>query len=79
MKTAISYEMIQEYILEHNLTENDSIVLHPADYNTVATEYVIENYITIFRTVEILGVKIVEDATGELRRNHIYVTPLIAS
>jgi hypothetical protein len=79
MKTAISYEMVQEYILENNLAENDVIVLHPADYDTVATEYVIENNITIFRSVEILGVRITEDTTGEVRRNRLYVTPLAAS
>jgi hypothetical protein len=79
MKTAVSYELVQEYILENNLTENDTIVLHPADYDTVATEYVIENNITIFRPVEILGVRIMEDTTGEVRKNHIYVPPLAAS
>jgi hypothetical protein len=79
MKTAVSYEMVQEYILENNLAENDIIVLHPADYDTVATEYVFENNITIFRSVEILGVRIMEDTTGEVRKNHLYVTPLAAS
>lgn len=79
MKTAVSYELVQEYILENNLTDEATIILHPDDYDTVATEYVIENNITIFRPVEILGVRILEDATGEVKRRQIYVPPLAAS
>ena len=79
MKTAVSYEMLQEFILEGNLTENDTIVLHPSDYDIVAIEYVVENNLTIFKPVEILGIRIVEDTSGEVRKNHIYVLPLAAS
>jgi len=79
MKSAVSYELVQEFILENNLTENDTIILHPADYDLVATEYIIENNLTIFRPVEILGTRIVEDTTGEVRKKHIYVMPLAAS
>ena len=79
MRTAVSYDLVQEYILEHNLTEEDTIVLHPDDYDTVATEYVIENNLTIFRPVEILGISILEDPTGEVKRRQIYVPPLAAS
>ena len=79
MKSAVSYEMVQEFILDNNLTENDTIVLHPADYDLVATEYIIENNLTIFRPVEILGTKILEDTSGDVKKNHIYVVPLIAS
>lgn len=79
MKAAVNYELVQEYILENNLTEEDTIMLHPYDYDNVATEYVIENNITIFRPVEILGIRILEDTTGEVRKSEIYVTPLAAS
>ena len=79
MKTAVSYEMVQEYILENNLTDETTIILHPDDYDKVATEYVIENNITIFRSVEILGVRILEDTTGEIKRRQILVPPLAAS
>lgn len=79
MKTALSYEMVQEYILENNLTEKATIILHPDDYDTVATEYVVENDITIFRPIEILGVRVVEDTSGEVKRRHIFVPPLAAS
>jgi len=79
MKTAISYEVLQEFILEGNLSENDTIILHPSDYDNVATEYVVENNLTIFRPVEILGIKVIEDTSGEVRKNNIYIVPLAAS
>lgn len=79
MKTAVSYEMLQEFILEGNLTDNDTILLHPADYDSVATEYITENNLTMFRPVEILGIRIAEDTSGEVRKNNIYVVPLAAS
>jgi hypothetical protein len=79
MKTAISYDTIHEYVIENNLTENDTIILHPSDYDYVATEYIVENSLTMYRPVEILGTRIIEDTTGEIRKNHIYVMPLVAS
>jgi hypothetical protein len=79
MRTAISYELVQEFILDNDLTENDTIILHPADYDLVATEYITENNLTIFRPVEILGTRIIEDTSGEVKKNHIYVVPLVAS
>jgi hypothetical protein len=79
MRSAISYESIQEYVLENGLTENDTIMLHPFDYDVVATEYIIENNLMMYRPVEILGTRIIEDTSGEVRRHDIYVLPLIAS
>lgn len=79
MKTAISYEMLQEFILDNNLTENDTILLHPFDYDLVATEYINENNLSMFRPVEILGTRVLEDTTDEVKRRHIYVMPLVAS
>jgi hypothetical protein len=79
MRTAITYDTVQEYVLEHDLTENNSIVLHPADYDTVAAEYADENNITIFRSFEILGVPVMEDTADEVRKNQILVMHLAAS
>jgi len=79
MKAAVSYEMLQELILESNLNEHDMIILHPSDYDNVATEYVVENNLSMFRPVEILGISIVEDTSGEVRKNQVYVMPLAAS
>lgn len=79
MKTIVSYEKVQEFVLENNLDETNTIILHPYDYDVVATEFIIENSLIMYRPVEILGTKILEDTTGEVRRNHIYVMPLAAS
>jgi len=79
MRAIITCGMVQEYILDNNLTENDIIVLHPSDYDYVATEYVNENNLTMYRPVEILGTLVVEDTGDEVKRNQIYVMPLAAS
>lgn len=79
MKAVINYESIHEFVLENGLTENDTILLHPHDYDTVATEFIIENNLIMYRPVEILGTRIMEDTTGEVRRNNVYVMPLAAS
>lgn len=79
MRTSISYERIQEYILDNNLNENDTIVLHPDDYDVVATEYIIENNLMMYRPVEILGTSIKEDTGGEVKRHNIFVMPLASA
>jgi hypothetical protein len=79
MNRAINYEAMHEFVQEHSLTENDTIMLHPHDYDTVATEFIIENNLIMYRPVEVLGTRIVEDTTGEVKRNNVYVMPLAAS
>ncbi|RZJ66269.1 MAG: hypothetical protein EOO45_16210 [Flavobacterium sp.] len=79
MRRSISYETVHEYVLENNLTDNDTIVLHPHDFDVVATEYIIENNLIMYRPVEVLGTKVQEDTTGEVRRNNIFVMQLAAS
>lgn len=79
MRTMITYERVQEFVMENNLTEHDTIMLHPDDYDAVATEFFNENNLMIFRPVEILGTQITEDTSGEVRRHQIYVMPLAAS
>ena len=79
MRIAISYDTVQEYILENDLTENDSIVLHPLDYDTLASEYAEENNIMIFRSLEILGIPVFEDTDNEVKRSQIVVMQLAAS
>ena len=68
MKTLINYEAMHEFVLENSLTENDTIMLHPQDYDTVATEFIIENNLMMYRPVEILGTRILEDTSGEVKR-----------
>jgi len=79
MKFAISYGSVHEFIIENDLTENDTLLLHPADFEAVAQEFIAENNIMIFRSMEILGVSILEDMAGEVKRNHVYVMPSVAS
>ncbi len=79
MRTIVSYERVQEFVLENNLDETNTIILHPYDYDIVATEFIIENNLIMYRPVEVLGTKILEDTSGEVKRNHIYVMPLVAS
>ena len=79
MRIAISYDMVQEYILENDLTDNDTIVLHPNDYDALAAEYAEENNIMIFRSFEILGIPVVEDTADEVKKNQIVVLKLAAS
>lgn len=79
MRTVINYEAMHEFVLENSLTEHDTIMLHPHDYDTVATEFIIENNLIMYRPVEILGTRILEDTSGEVKRNNVYVMPLAAS
>lgn len=76
MRIAISYDNIQEYILENDLNESDSIILHPADYDTLAAEYAEENNIMIFRSFEILGIQVIEDTEDEVKKNQIMVVQM---
>lgn len=79
MRTSISYDRVHEYVLENGLTENDTIMLHPHDYDVVATEFIIENNLVMYRPVEVLGTRVIEDTSGEVRRHDIFVMPLAAS
>jgi len=79
MRIAISYDAVQEYIIDNDLTDTDTIVLHPSDYETLAAEYAEENNIMIFRSLEILGVPVLEDTENEVKKSQIVVTQLAAS
>jgi hypothetical protein len=79
MRYAISYGKVHEFVLDNDLTDNDTIVLHPEDYEVVAAEYLSENNFTLYRPVEVLGVKVLEDTDDEVKKKHICVMPLKAS
>ncbi|MBY8962658.1 MULTISPECIES: hypothetical protein [Flavobacterium] len=79
MRRHICLDMLQEYILEHNLSEYETIILHPDDYDVIAAEFFNENELMIFRPVEVLGTKITEDTHGDVRRNQVMVLPAVAS
>lgn len=73
MRYAISYDSIQEYVLDNDLKEDNIIVLHPDDYDIVATEFADENNVTIYRSFKVLGISVIEDTTHEVKRNNIFV------
>lgn len=79
MRYAISYDTVQEFILENDLTENDTIILHPYDYDILAAEFAAENNIMIYTSFNILGVPVVEDNADEVKKNHILVMELASS
>lgn len=79
MGRTLNYEKVQEYILDNNLTENDTILLHPYDYEEVAAEFFEEHNLFMYRPVEILGVSILEDTTGTAKKNTIYILEQAAS
>lgn len=79
MRIAISYDSVQEFILENDLTENDNIILHPQDYDTLAAEFAAENNIMIYTSFKILDVPVLEDTADEVKKNHIMVMELSAS
>ena len=79
MRSIINYNWVQEYILDNNLSDGDTIALHPEDYDTVATEFIIEHNLIMYRPVEILGTRVLEDTSGEVKRSQVYVSPLVAS
>lgn len=79
MRFPISYGTVQQFVLDNNLTNEDILLLHPEDYDAVASEYLSENNFMIYRPVEVLGVKIIEDTDDEVKRRHICIMPLAAS
>jgi hypothetical protein len=76
MKFTICYESVQEFVLENNLTENDTLLLHPQDYDTVAKEYMDEHNLIMSRPIEIFGIRIMEDTSSDARKNYVTLLPM---
>lgn len=66
----MSFEGMQEYIIDNELTDSVMIRLHPDSFDALAMDY-IGIHETIQRPFEILGITIEADATGEVPRNEI--------
>lgn len=79
MKAPITLDRLQEYIIDCNLNEMDTVMLHPEDFDNIVTEFFSENDLMIYRPVEILGTKIAEDLDGEVKRNQVLVLSPLAS
>lgn len=78
MKTPITLERLREYIVYNDLTHYDTIVLHPEDYGSVLNEFFTENDFAIYRSLEILGTKVVEDGDSYIKRSDFSVYSPVA-
>ncbi len=66
----MSFEGMQEFILDNELTDSIMIVLHPDSFDALALDY-ISIHEAIQRPFEILGIIIEEDKTGTVSMNEI--------
>lgn len=66
----INFAGIRDYILENELTDSVTIVLHPASFDSLAMDYISQHGF-MERPFEILGITILEDTTGSISRNKI--------
>lgn len=66
----INFAGIRDYILENELTDSVTIVLHPASFDSLAMDYISQHGF-MERPFEILGITILEDTTGRISRNKI--------
>jgi hypothetical protein len=68
----MNIEGMMQLIIDYELTDSVVIVLHPANFDTLAMDY-IGTYGNIERPFEILGIEIVEDTSGKISRNRIQI------
>ncbi|WP_294823663.1 hypothetical protein [uncultured Flavobacterium sp.] len=66
----MSFEGMQGFIIDNELTDSVMIVLHPDSFDALALDY-IGIHETIQRPFEILGITIEADTTGNVERNEI--------
>lgn len=71
----MSFEGMQEFIIDNELTDSVMVILHPDSFDALAMDY-IGIHETIQRPFEILGITIEADATGEVPRNEIQIIEL---
>lgn len=71
----MSFEGMQEFIIDNELTDSVMITLHPDSFDALAMDY-IGIHETIQRPFEILGITIETDTTGEVPRNEIQIIEL---
>tara|TARA_B100001105_G_C22061201_1_gene302421 strand:- start:302 stop:517 length:216 start_codon:yes stop_codon:yes gene_type:complete len=71
----MSFEGMQEYIIDNELTDSVMIALHPESFDTLALDY-IRIHETIQRPFEILGIEIMEDTSGTVQKNQVRIVEL---
>ncbi|OIQ16289.1 MAG: hypothetical protein BM557_10480 [Flavobacterium sp. MedPE-SWcel] len=67
----ITYEGMQNFILENELTDSVAITLHPDNFDDLVMDYLDFNGNQIERPFEILGIEIVQDTSGDVSKNKI--------
>ncbi|KAF2519372.1 hypothetical protein E0W68_03225 [Flavobacterium salilacus subsp. salilacus] len=67
----VSVESVMRFIIDNELTDSVAIVLHPNSFDALAIDYIAING-NIERPFEVLGIKILEDTSGEVSRNQIH-------
>lgn len=67
----ITYDGMRNFIIENELTDSVAISLHPDSFDDLVMDYLDINNNQIERPFEILGIEILQDATGNVSKNQI--------
>ncbi|QEE49581.1 hypothetical protein FUA48_08300 [Flavobacterium alkalisoli] len=69
----ITYDAMREFIIENELTDSVSIVLHPDSFDELVLDYLDFNDNQIERPFEILGIEILQDNNGNIPKSKIHI------
>ena len=69
----ITYDTMREFIIENELTDSVSIMLHPDSFDELVLDYLDFNDNQIERPFEILGIEILQDNTGNIPKSKIHI------
>ena len=67
----ITFDGMRNFIIENELTDSVAITLHPDSFDELVMDYLDFNNNQIERPFEILGIEILQDATGTVVKNQI--------
>lgn len=67
----ITYDGMRNFIIENELTDSVAITLHPDSFDELVMDYLDFNNNQIERPFEILGIEILQDTTGTIKKNQI--------
>ena len=69
----ITYDSMQSFIIENELTDSVAISLHPDSFDELVMDYLDFNNNQIERPFEILGIEILQDNTGNVQKSAINI------
>lgn len=67
----ITYDAMRNYIIDNELTDSVAISLHPDSFDALVMDYLDANGLLLQRPFEILGIEILQDATGSVAKDQI--------